>query len=164
MRDDRLAPVRRGPPLERSRSRAVPRGACMAHGDGRMPVRAGGAPRAALPPGGESASGQNQLGQVARSSGLNLVGALMSALSTFGITILVTKAFPKQTAGAFFAASSAYFIVKTLATLGANNGLVYFVARLRALGEDRRLRAIMRSAVLSVSVGSLLAMVALFVL
>ncbi|HEV2370547.1 MAG TPA: polysaccharide biosynthesis C-terminal domain-containing protein [Streptosporangiaceae bacterium] len=120
--------------------------------------------KAAPPPGGASASGQNQLGQVARSSSLNLIGALMSALSTTGITVLVTRAFPKETAGAFFAASSAYFIVKTLATLGANNGLVYFIARLRALGEDRRLQAIMRSAVLAVSFGSLLAMVALFIL
>jgi O-antigen/teichoic acid export membrane protein len=126
-----------------------------------MPVRAGGVvARTGQRQGG---GGQAGLGDVARGSTLNLAGALVAALGTFGLTVVVTRAFHKGIAGSFFTATSAFLIIETLATLGANNGLVYFIARLRSFGEDRRIRVILRSAALAVALASLLTMVALFV-
>ena len=73
-----------------------------------------------------------------------------------GVTILVTQVFTKPVAGAFFTAISAFLIVEAVASLGANVGLVYFIARLRSLGEERRIPMIIRAAVIPVIVASLL--------
>jgi O-antigen/teichoic acid export membrane protein len=74
-----------------------------------------------------------------------------------GVTVLVTRVFPKPVAGAFFTATSAFIIVEAIASLGANVGLIYFIARLRSLGQDRRIPAILRAAVVPVVVASLAA-------
>jgi len=71
------------------------------------------------------------------------------------VTILVTQVFTKPVAGAFFTAISAFLIVEAVASLGANVGLVYFIARLRSLGEERRIPMIIRAAVIPVIVASL---------
>jgi O-antigen/teichoic acid export membrane protein len=92
---------------------------------------------------------------VARGGTLNLAGAAVAAAATVGVTVLVTRRFSQAYAGAFFTATSAFLIVEAVATLGANNGLVYFIARLRSLGEERRIRAILRAAVVPVVVASL---------
>ena len=68
--------------------------------------------------------------------------------------MLVTRHFSKAVAGAFFTATSAFLIVEAVASLGANVGLVYFIARLRSLGEARRIPAILRAGVIPVVVAS----------
>jgi O-antigen/teichoic acid export membrane protein len=98
---------------------------------------------------------------VARGGTLNLIGAAIAALAIFGITVLVTRVFPRPVAGAFFTAISAFIIVEAVASLGANVGLVYFIARLRSLGEERRIPAILRAAVVPVVIASLLATAAM---
>jgi O-antigen/teichoic acid export membrane protein len=100
-----------------------------------------------------------KLGEVARGSGLNLVGALVAALATTGVTLVVTRHFSPYVAGAFFTATSAFLLVETIASLGASTGLVYFIARLRSLGEDGRIPAILRASIIpqvivSVSLGA----------
>jgi O-antigen/teichoic acid export membrane protein len=100
-------------------------------------------------------AGQARLAEVARGSTLNLVGAAVSAITTVGVTVFVTRQFSKPVAGAFFTATSAFLIVEAVASLGANVGLVYFIARLRSLGEARRIPAIIRAGVIPVVVASL---------
>jgi O-antigen/teichoic acid export membrane protein len=95
-------------------------------------------------------SRQSQLAEVARGSTLNLIGAAVSAVTTLGVTVLVTRQFSKPVAGAFFTATSAFLIVEAVASLGANVGLVYFIARLRSLGEEGRIPALLRAAVVPV--------------
>jgi O-antigen/teichoic acid export membrane protein len=110
-------------------------------------------------PGGGGPAGKGgsaQLAEVARGGTLNLVGAAVSAATTVGVTVLVTREFSKPIAGAFFTAISAFLIVEAVASLGANVGLVYFIARLRSLGEERRIPAILRAAVIPVVVASIL--------
>jgi O-antigen/teichoic acid export membrane protein len=117
-------------------------------------TRNGGAPAVA----GQAKSGpasQARLAEVARGSTLNLVGAAVSAITTIGVTVFVTRQFSKPVAGAFFTATSAFLIVEAVASLGANVGLVYFIARLRSLGEARRIPAIIRAGVVPVVVASL---------
>ncbi len=79
-----------------------------------------------------------------------MAGALVAAITTLGVTVLVTREFSRPVAGAFFTASSAFLIVESVAGLGANTGLVYFIARLRSFGEDRRIPMIFRAALLPV--------------
>ena len=118
-------------------------------GGGRPPGPAG-------PAGPAGKGGSAQLAEVARGGTLNLIGAGVSAATTVGVTILVTREFSKPIAGAFFTATSAFLIVEAVASLGANVGLVYFIARLRSLGEGRRIPAILRAAVIPVVVASIL--------
>ena len=109
--------------------------------------------------GGGSPAGQGspvQLAEVARGGTLNLIGAGVSAATTVAVTVLVTREFSKPIAGAFFTAISAFLIVEAVASLGANVGLVYFIARLRSFGEERRIPTIVRAAVIPVIVASIL--------
>lgn len=107
--------------------------------------------------------GSERLGELARGSTLNMAGAAVAGVSTLGLTVIVTNLFPRAVAGAFFIATSAFMIVETLATLGADVGLTYFVARLRSLGEARRLPAIFRAAVIPVIMAALAGTVLLLV-
>jgi len=116
-----------------------------------------------LPPGnpGERRKGNKKLAEIARGSSLNLVGAAVSAAATLGSTVLVTQLFSKPVAGAFFSATSLFLIVESVASLGAYTGAVYFIARLRLLGEEGRINAILRAAIIPVVVASVTGTVAL---
>ena len=108
------------------------------------------APRSPRTGGGKG----SKLAEVARGSTLNLAGAVASAAATFGVTVLVTRLFSQPVAGAFFSATSLFLIVESVASLGAFAGVVYFIARLRLLGEDGRINVILRAAIIPVVVAS----------
>ncbi len=124
------------------------------HGTGHP---AGRPARAPAPPGAGPDSGPAgpRLKDVARGSALNLVGALVAALTTLALTVVITREYSKPVAGAFFTAISLFLIVETVAGLGAWVGLVNFIARLRRLGHEDRVPAILRAAVVPVVVVSL---------
>lgn len=108
----------------------------------------------AKPGTGAPGAGGKKLAEVARGSTLNLVGAVVSAAATLGVTVLITNVFSPPTAGAFFSATSLFLIVEAVASLGAFTGAVYFIARLRLLGEESRINAILRAAIIPVVVAS----------
>jgi O-antigen/teichoic acid export membrane protein len=110
-----------------------------------------------------SAPAQAGLARVARGGALNLGGALVSAVASLGLTVVVTHSFSKAVAGAFFIAMSLFLIVEAVANLGAYNGAIYFIARLRALNAERRIPAIMRATLIPVLVSSVLGAVAVIV-
>jgi len=131
--------------------------------DVRAPAAGAGRGRPGPPgvrPGGPGARGPGargpggKLAEVARGSTLNLVGAAVAAAATLGVTVLVTRLFSKPVAGAFFSATSLFLIVESVASLGAFTGAVYFIARLRLLGEEGRINAILRAAIIPVVVAS----------
>src|SRR5262249_2232408 len=93
--------------------------------------------------GGGRISKRDRLAEVGRGSALNLAGAAVSAVAGVVTTVLVTRHFSRPVAGAFFTATSAFVIVRSMASVGANTGVTYFVARLRSLGEERRLPPIL---------------------
>jgi len=107
--------------------------------------------------------GQYKLSEVGKGSTLNLAAAGISALATTAVTIVITRQFSKPTAGAFFTATSAFLIVASLAGLGTNIGLTYFIARLRSLHEERRIPVIMRAAMTPVVVASIAATILLVI-
>ncbi len=100
--------------------------------------------------------GRAGLARVARGGALNLAGALVSAIASLGLTVIVTHSFSRPVAGAFFVATSLFLIVEAAASLGACNGAIYFIARFRALRAERRIPAIMRAAIVPVLVSSVI--------
>lgn len=111
-------------------------------------------------PGPSGRPDRTGLAEVARGGVLNLGGAGLSAIATIAITILVTRHFSRPAAGAFFAATSLFLIVETISNLGAFNGSIYFIARLRSLHQEARIPAVMRAAIRPVAVCSLVAALA----
>jgi O-antigen/teichoic acid export membrane protein len=106
---------------------------------------------------GPPGSPEPRLKDVARGSALNLIGALVAAVTTLVLTVVITREYSKPVAGAFFTAISLFLIVESAAGLGAWVGLVNFIARLRRLGHEDRVSAILRAAVIpvvAVSIGA----------
>ncbi len=120
-------------------------------------VRGGSRARPPKQPGRSADMGTGRLAEVARGGTLNLAGAALAATATVAVTVLVTRQFSKPVAGAFFTATSLFLIVEAVASLGASTGVVYFIARLRSLGEDGRIPAILRAAVIPVAAASTVA-------
>jgi O-antigen/teichoic acid export membrane protein len=80
------------------------------------------------------------------------------------VTVAVTRNFGRAQAGVFFAATSLFLIASGVANLGAYNGVVYFVARYRALGRPDRIDGALRAAVRPVAVVSCLVAAVMFAL
>jgi len=108
-----------------------------------------------------SRDGSVRLAGVARGGALNLAGALVAAFTTLALTVVITRQYSKPVAGAFFTATSLFLIVEAASGLGAYVGLVNFIARLRRLGHETLIPAILRAAIIPVVVTSLVAATAL---
>src|ERR1022692_2566683 len=173
---DRSPRRRRGrdPGRDRDRGRPIPvprsapakdGGAAPAKSGAAAPAKDGGAAPAksgAAAP-AKSGGGNKKLAEIARGSSLNLVGALVAAVATLGSTVLVTQVFTPPVAGVFFSATSLFLIVESVASLGAYTGAVYFIARLRLLGQEGRISAILRAAIIPVVVASVTGAAALLI-
>ena len=83
------------------------------------------------------------------------MGVAVAAATTLALTVLVTRLFSGPVAGTFFSATSLFLIIESVASLGAFSGVVYFIARLRLLGEEDRINAILRAAIIPVVIVSL---------
>jgi len=111
----------------------------------------------------DAAAGTPGLAGVARGGAVNLAGAVISAAGSVGLTVLVTRSFPQSAVGTFFVAMSLFLIAEAIINLGAYNGAIYFIARLRALNAERRIPAIIRATVVPVAVASVIGAAALVV-
>lgn len=89
---------------------------------------------------------QQSLQRAARGSAWNLMGSAVSGVTTFLLTIAVTRLASQTDAGIFFLATSLFLMVTSLGQLGANTGLVYFISGARARGELKHSAAYMRTA------------------
>jgi O-antigen/teichoic acid export membrane protein len=101
------------------------------------------------------------LAEVARGGLFNLAGAGVAGLSTVAVTLIVTRSFSQAAAGAFFTATSLFLIIEAVGSLGAAPGAVYFIARLRSVGQHHRVPEVLRSAVRPVAIVSVVAAAAL---
>ena len=102
------------------------------------------------------------MAKVARGGAIGLVGAAVSALAGFGLAVVVTNAYAASTAGTFFTATSAFFILLSLATLGVDAGLGRFLLRFETLGRTQDIPLVLRAAFRPVVVVSLLLSTAVF--
>ena len=110
-----------------------------------------------------AAAGGPGLAKVARGGAINLFGAVISAAASVGLTVVVTRSFGKSVVGTFFVATSLFLIIEAVTNLGAYNGTIYFIARLRALRAERRIPAIIRATIIPVAISSVVGAAALFV-
>lgn len=90
------------------------------------------------------------LGGLARKGSLSLIGGGASAAFNLLLVIVIARGVDRAEAGVFFTATSLFLLVESLSLLGTTTGLVFFIARLRALGEPHRVRECLRSALIPV--------------
>lgn len=81
-------------------------------------------------------------GGLARRGALSLGGAVVSAVANFVLIVVVTRSFDRDTAGFLFTGTSLFVVAEALCALGTATGMVYFIARYRALGSHRAARSI----------------------
>ena len=79
---------------------------------------------------------RKHLTHVARGGAIGLVGAGVAAVAGFALVLVVTNAYPADTAGQFFTVTSAFLLMAAVATLGTDTGLGRFLLRYEA--HDRR--------------------------
>ncbi len=89
---------------------------------------------------------QQHLTHVARGGALGLVGAAASAVAGFVLVLVVTNAFSTDTAGVFFAVTSAFLVLSAVATLGSETGLARFLLRFEAQGRPGDIPLTIRAA------------------
>src|ERR1700761_4114397 len=90
--------------------------------------------------------GSTDLAAVGRGSLLGLVGAAFSAITNLALALVVTRGFGRHDAGLFFSATAVFLVLEMLSRLGTDYGSVYFIARLRALGDAHQISAHLRVA------------------
>lgn len=104
------------------------------------------------------------LQRAARGSVWNLLGSGISGITTFLLTVAVTRLASQVEAGIFFSATSLFLMATSLGQLGANTGLVYFLSGARARGELQHASTYMRTAIRPVLAVGLVLAVTIFLL
>lgn len=110
-----------------------------------------------------SAASHSQLGRIARGGALNLVGSVVSAVSSFLLVVAVANYFDENTAGMLFAATSLFVILEALTGLGTDTGLARFLLRYEAQERYGDVATVIRAALTPVAVISIVCAVVLFV-
>ncbi|TNY37221.1 lipopolysaccharide biosynthesis protein [Thermomonospora catenispora] len=95
----------------------------------------------------QPARSRADLRSLARGGTLNMVGAAVTAAAQFLAVAVVTRGFSPREAGIFFAATTVFLVGLALSRLGTDIGLVYHIARARALEATGRATAFVRTAV-----------------
>ena len=93
---------------------------------------------------------------------LGLLGAGVSAGAGVVVALILTRVLPAAEAGTFFVVTSVFLLCQTVAKLGTNTSLVYFISRFRSLDVPERIRGCLRTAFGPVLGVSLLMSVAMF--
>lgn len=106
---------------------------------------------------------RRDLSSLARGWLLNLFGVMGSGLFGFMFGIVVARGLGATGAGVFFTAIALFTIAAAGAQLGASTGLVWSIARFRALGQLDSIRPTLSTALLPVVLTGILLGVALFV-
>ncbi|QUX25761.1 polysaccharide biosynthesis protein [Nocardiopsis sp. MT53] len=86
------------------------------------------------------------LRRVLRGGLVNMAGAVVGAGLNLALIVAVTRAFTQEAAGLLFSATSVFLIAAAVANVGAPDGLVYFIARLRVLGRPGAVPRLVRLA------------------
>lgn len=107
-------------------------------------------------------SPRRMLRGAARGGAANLAGTACTGLAGVGVTWLAARALDPHAAGAFFAATATFGLGVTVAKLGVQTSLVYWPARMRAVGDLSRLGQCLRVALLPVAVAALVVSAGLY--
>lgn len=107
---------------------------------------------------------RNDLSGLARRGILSLGGAGISAIANLLVIVVVTRGVGRTEAGNLFSATSLFIVAESMCALGTATGLVYFIARIRALGRGYGVHGLLRTALPAVLVASIGVGVVLFLL
>ncbi|MGZ5288235.1 MAG: lipopolysaccharide biosynthesis protein [Actinomycetota bacterium] len=103
------------------------------------------------------------LSRLARGGALNLAGSVAYGLLNFVLVIIVTRGLGKDASGVFFEAVALFVIASNTAELGADTGLVRFIARYRTLDRVHDIRWTLVVALVPVAIaGTALALIGLY--
>lgn len=106
-------------------------------------------------------SGSDPIRRIARGSALTGLGAVVAAVGGVALTLMIARAFVPELAGTFFATTTLFLIVGTLAQLGTDVGLVRYLSAHSATGQAHRRSETLRVALLPVLAVSLCCAVAM---
>ncbi|MHB8245843.1 MAG: lipopolysaccharide biosynthesis protein [Acidimicrobiales bacterium] len=121
---------------------------------------------AEIPPGAvpQDPRDRTEVRQLTEKTAANLGGAAVTATASFLLVVAVTHELTRRSAGVLFAATSLFLLLEAAAGLGTGTGMVYFLPRLRRVGDVESIRRIVRSASAPVAVAALAAAVVLAML
>jgi len=111
----------------------------------------------------EDGAPTHALRSVARGGTLNLVGFVVSGVLGFVLAIVITRELGARGAGIFFSAVAVFTILANITELGADTGVVRFVARAREQGRARDLRRLIAVALVPSAIAGVLAGIAMVV-
>ncbi len=98
--------------------------------------------------------------RVARAGAANLAGAVVGSVANLALVVVIGRALSPASAGIVFATTSLFLLAEAAARLGADVGIVHFVAGAHARGRADTTTDYLRSALLAVAaVGALIAIV-----
>jgi O-antigen/teichoic acid export membrane protein len=104
-----------------------------------------------------------EVASVARGSVVNLTAMVLGAVLSFGLTVLVSRWLGPRAAGGFFELISLFTILSYTLYLGADTGLLRWIARARAMGGLADTRKIVGVAVVPVLVVGVAAAAAVWI-
>lgn len=88
--------------------------------------------------------------RIARSGGLNVVGALVGAVTGFGVTAALTNWLAPDVAGTIFATTSLFLIATAVTQIGTESGMVRWLPAKLATGREQDVRAVLAVGLLPV--------------
>lgn len=109
-------------------------------------------------------SHHQHLSRLARGGTLSVVGAASNGVLSFLLVVAVTHGFPKQVAGALFAATSFFLILVAAAKLGTDTGIVRSIPRHLVRGRQEDIHATLRTSLVPVAVVGVLLGLAVFLM
>ena len=115
-------------------------------------------------PDGPRAVDPNDARTLARHGFLNLVGVTLYGVCNFVLVVIITRKLGATGAGAFLEAVALFSILTKACLLGADLGLLRFIARHRALHRNHHVRLTIAIALVPVGVISTVAGIAVFLL
>jgi O-antigen/teichoic acid export membrane protein len=99
---------------------------------------------------------------VARGGSFAAVGSALGAALGLVLTLVITHGLSPTVAGQFFSATAIFLVAQTLLSFGVGAGVVRFIPRLKALGRQADIPALLVTAFVPVAVLALLGSVALW--
>lgn len=90
---------------------------------------------------------EHSVKRIAKSGSANLLGAGLSAVSSFVLIVLISRLWDAETAGLIFAISSVFLIALALSEIGVDQGLVRFIAWNSARNTPHNNRYLIRNSV-----------------
>lgn len=103
-----------------------------------------------------AAGSQRDIAGLARGGALNMVGAIGGAVLNTVLLVQITRGYGRVAAGTFFVVTAFFLIVTAAAALGADTGVLRYIARARALGRPHDAVLVLRTALIVVSALGLL--------